>query len=296
MALGKPRTIYGIHLATFYEIATGLPYGTIRVLGGSTISLAGELISLTGGSSPYPWDAQDGAITPEISLKLKEIPNFLFKLFLGKTPTEALDSAANVSALVNIFGTSIFDAAAGIASVGVKSGSEDDVKFSKYIVRGVSPTTVDVYAYSNIDFFRGTDKQYENDLLKITAAPLTVPDGAPVEVPGFGVELTGGTSVAMTADDTASFEANPASLEQMDVLIGEQGVCIPEFGVVVNPQKQANGSMWEIDCFRVKALGMPLGMEEKAFNEMEITGTLLYDSTENGVYKSRYLKPTTACS
>ena len=82
----------------------------------------------------------------------------------------------------------------------------------------------------------------------------------------------------------------------MDVKIGEFGACIPEFGAVVASQKQSDGSMWEFDCFRVKALGFPFGMEEKAYNEAEITGTLLYDSNENGIMNSRRLKPTTACS
>jgi len=62
MPLSKPRTIYGIHEVVPYFLDSGLPYGVIRVLAGSTISLAGELVSLTGGSSSYPWDAQDGNI------------------------------------------------------------------------------------------------------------------------------------------------------------------------------------------------------------------------------------------
>lgn len=298
MPLPQPRTLYGIHQVTFYNRNDALPYGTVRVLGGSSISLAGELVPLNGGSSPYPWDAQDGAITPEIALKMKEMPSFLFNLLLGKSPSDTEDTAASVTALVNKLNASVQDAVTGIASVGVKSGSELDVKFSKYIVKAVSPTTVDVYAYTNVDFLRGTDKQYVDDLLKITDTPLTITTLAvATEIPGFGVELIGGSgTIGMTSGDTASFEASPASSEETDVLIGEQGVSIPEFGVVVNAQKKSDGSMWDIDCFKVKALGMPLGMEEKAFNEMEITGTLLYDSTENGIYKLKYRKPAIAFS
>lgn len=297
MALTQPRTIYGIHQVTPYHIDSQLPYGTIRVLGGASITLAGELVTLAGGSSFFPWDAQDGAITPEIAFKFKEIPSFLFKLLLGKTPTDTEDTSAAVTALVNVLNSSVLDAVTGIASVGVKSGSETDVKFSKYIVKAASATTVDVYAYTNVDFFRGTDKTYEDDLLKITASPLTIAMGAAVEVTGYGVELTGGSgTIGMTEDDTASFEAKPAALDITSVTVGEQGVCIPEFGVVVVSQKKSDGSMTSIDCFRVKAFGMPLGLEEKAFNEMEITGTLLYDSARNGAYKFENLKPVIACS
>lgn len=297
MALSKPKSIFGIHQVTPYEIASGLPYGTLRVLGGSTLSLSGELINLLGGSSKYPWEAQDGAITAEMSLKVKELPNFLLKLFLGKTPTEVLADPGNVTALANIKGTSVLDATTGIASVGVKTGSEDDLKFSKYIVKAVSPTTVDVYALTNSDFQRGVDKTYEDDLLKITETPLTITLAVPVDVPDFGVELTGGSgAIAMIADDTAKFSARPPSIEQSTVKIGGINDCIPEFGAVVSAQKKADGSMWTFDCFRLRALGFPFGMEEKAYNEAEITATLMYDSVEDGIFNMEYVEPTIACS
>jgi hypothetical protein len=297
MALSKPRTIYGIHEAVLYSRTTGLPYGTLRVLGGSTLSLTGELVQLTGGSSPYSWDAQDGNITAEMSLKPKEIPNFLFKVLLGKEPTEVLADPGNVTTLANIKGTSVFDATTGIASVGVKSGSEDDVKFGKYIVKAVTATTVDVYGQTSVDFRRGTDKQYVDDTLKITATPLTITGTAGVtELPDFGIEFTGGSgTVDMTPGDTAEFEANPPSITQMDVTVGELGVCIPEFGALVTAQKKSSGEMWLFDCFKVKALGFPFGLEEKAFNEAELKATLLYDSVKDGVMKARYIDPTNGC-
>lgn len=298
MALTNPRVLYGIHQVTLYNLADGLPYGTLRVLKGSTISLSGELVQLTGGSSKYPWSSQDGNITAEMSLKPAELPSFLFKLFLGKTPTDVTDDPGNVSTLTNVLNTSVQDATTGIASVGVKSGSEADLKFGKYIVKAASSTTVDVYAMTNVDFQRGTDKTYVDDTLKITSAPLTITTlGVAVEVPGFGVELIGGSgTIGMTADDTAKFNINPASLEQMEVDVGGINDCIPEFGAIAVAQKQADGTMWEIDCLRVKAIGFPFGLEEKAFNEAEITANLLYDPVEDKVINIRYLKPTEACS
>lgn len=298
MALSKPRFLYGIHQATIYHILTGKPYGTLRVLKGSTISVAGELVQLTGGSSKYSWDAQDGAITAEMLLKPAELPSWLFKVLLGKTPTDVLDDPGNTSALTNILNTSVQDAAIGIASVGVKSGSENDLKFGTYIVEAVSATTIDVYGLSNVDFQRGADVVYVDDTLKINSTPLTITGTAGVtDLPDFGVEFTGGSGVvAMEIGDTAKFDINPPSLEQMDVKIGGLNDCIPEFGAIVVAQKQADGSMYEFDCLRVKAQGIPFGMEEKAYNEAEITATLLYDSEEDAVLKARYLKPQIACS
>lgn len=298
MPLSQPKTLYGIHQVTPYSQLTGEPYGTLRVLAGSSLSLSGELVQLTGGSSKYPWDAQDGNITAELALKPKEIPNFLIQILLGKAPTETLDDPGSVDALENVQGTSLQEAATGIASVGVKSGSEDDMKFGKYIVKVVSPTTVDVYAMTNVDFRRGTDAQYVDDTLKITSVPLTITGtGGVTELPNFGVEFTGGSgTVGMTADDTAEFEIYPPSLEKVTAEIGGLADCIPEFGAVVVAQKKGDGSMWLFDCYRVKALGLPFNMEEKAYSEMEITANLLYDSVKGSLFKMKYVKPSTGCS
>jgi len=297
MAQNQPRHIYGIHEMAPYVPATGAPYGNFRVLGGASINLSGELIQLTGGSSPYPWSSQDGNITAELVFSPKEIPDFLFKLMLGNLPTTINNDPGNVSSLTNVEGTSVQDATTGIASVGVKSGSEADVKFGKYLVVAVSATTVDVYGLSSADFQRGTDKEYVDDTLKLTSTPLSITASAAVEVPGFGVELTGGSGViAMTTDDTAEFEANPPSLEQTDVEIGAIGSCIPEFGAVITSQKQSDGGLWIFDVYRIKAIGYPFGMAEKAFNEPEMTANILYDSAKNGIMKARYIKPIVACS
>jgi len=299
MPLSNPRTIYGVHEVVIYHRSTGLPYGTLRVVGGSSLALTGELVNLMGGSSPYSWDAQDGNITGEMSLKPKEYPDFLFQVMLGAVPVELTDDPGNTSALTNVLNASLQDAATGIASVGVKSGSESDLKFGKYIVVAVSPTTVDVYALSSVDFLRGVnDGEYIDDTLKITSTPLTITGtGGVTELPKFGVEFIGGSGVvAMTPGDTAEFEINPPSTQQMDAKIGELGSCIPEFGAIVTAQKKGDGSMWLFDCFRVKALGLPFNMDEKAFSEAEITATLLFDSAKNGIINARYIKPASGCA
>ncbi len=298
MALPKARSIFGINQVTPYKIGTNEAYGTIQVLAGSSITLGGELVNLTGGSSKYPWDVQDGNISAEMSFKPKEFPPFLFKILLGKSPTEVLNDPGNTTVLANTGGTSLQDASTGIDSVGVKSGSESDLKFGRrYIVKVISATTVDVYAKTNVDFGRGTPRQYVDDTLKITDTPLLIVAATPVEVPGFGIELTGGSgTIAMVVDDTAEFDVNPPSLIQSDVKIGGIEDCIPEFGAIVTAQKMSDGTMWNFDCYRVKATGMPFGMEEKAYNEAEITAMLMYDSVQNGIMSVSFLRPTTGCS
>lgn len=298
MGLSQPRVLYSIHEVSLYNILTGVPYGKpVQVVKNSTLALAGELVQLQGGSNPYPWSVQDGNSSAEMNFSPAEIPDYFFELFLGKAPTTVENDAGNTTALTNKLNETVQDASTGIASVGVKSGSESDLKFGKYIVVAVSATTVDVYALTGVDFLRGTDKDFIDDSMKITSSPLTITASAAVEVPGFGVELTGGSGViGMTAGDTAVFDINPPSLVQTNVIIGSNGQCSPEFGAYVTAQKQSDGSMWAFDCYRVKAQGFPFNMAEKAFSEPEITGQLIYCPAKNGILEVRYIKPSTGCS
>lgn len=297
MSLDNPRIFFGVHSFTPYCRETGLPYGTALVIGQSGFSLSGELASLTGGSNKYPWAVEETNITAELSLSIKQYEDWMMQLFLGKKPTEGTPGTGEVTTLTNKKG-SVVDATSGIASVGVKAGSETDLKFTKYVVQVVDKDadTVDVYALSNIDFARGTDKQFENNLLKITATPLTITDGAAVEVPGFGIELIGGTTVNMATlgsenGDTAIFDVLPGNTKSIKARFGGSSDNFPEFGAIVVGQQRGNGEMVELDIFRLKAVGMPLGFQEKAFSEGEITAQAFYDAEKNGVFDLRHVVP-----
>ena len=284
----NPRIVYGVHSLTPYDRVTGLPYGTLEIIGGAGLSLTGELAELNGGSSRFPVAVEDTTISAELAIKPKEYPDFLFELFLGKSPvSSSAESGGSVTAIANKFGATVV-AATGILSVGIKSGGEADVKFNKYIVKAVSPTTVDVYAMSSVDFGQGTVKTHEDDLLKINATPLTITMSAAVEVVGFGIELTGGGgTIAMVADDTAEFTAKPINAGSMDVIVGGNSDVFPEFGAIAMAQKSGSGALFELDIFRVKAIGLPFGLEEKAFSEAEITAKAFYDSAKGGVFSVR---------
>lgn len=293
MTLKNPRIIFGVHSLTPYRRDNGLPYGTIRVLGGSTFALNGELASLNGGSSKFPWAVEETTIGAELAIKPKEYPDFLMELFLGKAPTaNAAEANGSVTAIVNKKGTSVV-AATGVASVTPLAASESDMKFTKYIIVAVSATTFDVYAISNVDFARGTIKKFENDALKITASPLTLVQSSAVTVPGFGIEVTGGGgTIALVTDDTGTFEVRPPNSESIDVVIGGTADVFPEFGAIAVAQKRGNGEMLELDIFRLKAVGLPFNMEEKAFSEAEITAQAFYDAEEDGVFGTRHISPT----
>jgi hypothetical protein len=294
MALSAPRSFFGVHSFTPYSRLDGTFYGTIKVLKGSSLSLSGEQVELTGGSSKYPWALEESVITAEMSLRFSQFEDFLFELFLGKAPTPIIvENAGNISPLVNFKGTSMLDAATGIASVGVTVGATNDLKFGKYVVKAVTATTVNVYFSSDADIARGLNGIYQDDSLRITATPLTVV-AAGVAIPNFGLTLTGGSgTIAMTVDDTATFEVRPVNNGGMTVRVGSSAdSSFPEFGAIVMGQKRGNQELVELDCFRCKGAGMPLNFEQNAFAEAEVRVKVLYDIDRDGVFDIRYVKPS----
>lgn len=291
MALSQPRQIFGIHSVSPYSRTDGTFYGIMKVLKGSTLSMSGELVESFGGSSKFAWAAEDGQTSAEASVKCSQFEDFMFELFLGKKPTAAAASTTGtVSAIANVKGTSMV-AATGMASVGIKTGGNANLKFGKYIVKAVNTTTVDVYESTDIDLTRGTDATYQDDLLKLTASALTITTGTAVEIPTCGLELTGGAgTIGMVAGDTASFEVLPIHSGSSEVIVGGAADVLPEFGMIIMAQKRGNGELVELDAFRCKASGMGIPFEAQAWAETEIKIKLLYDSAKNGLFKMRAVK------
>lgn len=289
MTLSAPNSIFGIHSLTAYNPDTLVPYGTAKVLGQASINLSGELTPLNGGSSAYPWRVERGLINSEISVTLREYPEWLFQTFLGKSVTEnaAETGAAVATAIANSGGTSVV-AATGIASVGIKAGSEADVKTGLYVVVAASATTVNVYAMSDVDFAQGTDKVFEDDTLKITASALTITTSTAVTVPDFGIELTGGAgTIAMTTGDAAFFEVRAINTGSHEVVIGSTTENYVDIGLLLAAQKSGSKNITYIDIYRAIGVGAPINMTEQAFSEAEITLQAFRDATRNGVFAYR---------
>lgn len=294
--LSNPRILFGIHSFTAYDRDSGLPYGTALVVGDSSFSLSGQLASLHGGSNKYPWAVEETDITAELSVSVKQYEDWMMQLFLGKKPTASGASATGtVSTLTNKKG-SLVDSVKGIASVSVVTGSESDLKFGKYVVQLVDKTaeTVHVYALSNVDFARGASKNFEDDLLRITTTPLTITNAGNIPVPGFGIKLVGGSAVdfSLSANgDTATFEVLPPSKSSVSAIFGGSSDVFPEFGAIVVGQKRGNGEMVELDIYRLKAVGLPMGFKEKSFSEAQIKAQAFYDADKNGVFGLRHITP-----
>lgn len=295
MSLSDPRIIFGVHSVSPYSRTTGLPYGILRVLGGSSISLSGDLIKLNGGSNKYPWAVEDGLITAEMSLKVKEYPDFLFELFLGKAPTavNTPDTDGVISNITDKYGSTIVDATTGLASVVViPTTGAANLKFGKYVVKATSDDDINIYCMTNIDFARGTDEDYDDDTLLVATAAIG-DSGATTDVASLGLRFTSGSGTTnFTIGDTATFEVYPPYNRAMSVDIGANSDVFPEFGAILLAKKRGNLEMFEIDAVRCKGVGLPLGFEENAFSEAEIKVECFYDSTQNKVLSIRNCSPS----
>ena len=292
MAVSAARSLFGIHSATFYNPTTLQPYGMLKVLGNGTFEMKGSQIELRGGSAKFPVSIQDGNIDANINFTMKEYPDFIMQLLLGKTPTTVAASATGtVTDLVDWHGTSVKHASTGIISVTATAGDEADLKFGKYMIVASDTTKVKIYGLSgDVDFSRGTDVPFVDDALLI-GTEITVSAGVNL-VADLGITLTGGAgTIAFTVGDTAFFEILPIHSGASYVTIGGLNDIFPAFGVILTTQQLGNGEMFEIDCPNCKATGMNLGGAEKAFTESGITVKVAYSSLISGVAKIRAVKP-----
>lgn len=294
MGLSAPRIVFGIHSLAPYSRTDGTPYGILKVIGSSSLTLQAALEQLYGGSNRFAWAAESKTISSDLVAKVKAYPGFLFTLFLGGTVTDNVaEAAGSASSLTNIKGTSCFKATTGVATATVKSGSEADVKFAKYLVVAVSATTVHVYSYSDVDFARGVDLTYQSDLLKVTASALTITASTAVTIPNTGIELGGGSgTIGMTIGDSFIFSTRPINTGSSDILVGASTTSLPAFGAVMLAQKRATAEMFEITAYNVVASGMPIPMDEFAFSHTELKMTCLYDSAFDAVFNIRAVVPT----
>lgn len=295
--LSAPRILFGVHSLSPYSRADHMPYGILKVIGSASMQMQAAVEQLYGGAQKFSWAAESKTISADLACKVKAYPGFLFTQFLGGSVTdnaaETTGSVSNSGVAVNVKGTSVV-AATGIATIAVKSGSEASAKFGKYVIKAVSATTVDVYLMSDVDIARGGAGAYQSDLLKITATALTITASTGVDVPNFGLTITGGAgTIALVTGDTATFSVRPINTGSSDITIGSASTSLPAFGAVILAQKRATAEMFEVEAFNCIGSGFPIAMDEFAFSTTELKVTCIYDTTNDAVFKIRSVIPTT---
>lgn len=286
MALSSVDGVFGVHGLTFVNRQNGLPFGKVRVIGEAALSVTGETIPLRGGSNPWPWEVENGPFETELTMNISEYSNLTFELFAGRAPTvNAAEPGGFASALDNVAGTTVADAVTGVSTVAITTAG--DVPFTAIVIEAVNATDVNLYAYTNVNFSRGSIKEYVDDSLLINATPLTIPASGAVAVPNFGIELNGGSAPAMNPGDTAIFYLRPENLESREVVIGNINDQYKEYGLIILAQAQATGKLFEVEAYRVTGRGLPINFTSFEWSGIEQTLNLSYDSAKGGVYAMR---------
>lgn len=290
MSLSAKRHIYGIHSITPYNPISFERYGTLETLGAGSFSITQAINVLRGGSLRVPWAAELGDQEASLTLTMREYPDFIFELFMGKAPTAVAASATgSISALANKKGTSVMSATNGISDVAITSGKNADLKAGLYVIKTTGSQAFDVYGTSNVDFSRGENVEFVDDTLKLTATPLSVAAGT-VSMDDFGLDFTAVGVPNFTVGDTAYFRVKPINDGSSSVIIGGIADIAPEFGAILVAQKRGDASLCEIDVFKCRGGGMNIGANEKAFAETPITATAFYDTVRGGVAEITNIK------
>jgi len=288
MSLSTPRSIFGVHSVAPYSRSTGMFYGIMKILDGSNLNLQAEQVDLQGGSNKYPWASEDGYSSGELSLKVGQLDDFVFELFLGKAPTATTsETSGNVSTAVNKYGSSMIAATGVLTPTVIPTTGAANLKFGKYVIKALSSTSFGIYMSSDIDHSRGTDESYDSDILLVETVT-GVATGANSDVASLGLRFTGGASAtAFVTGDTATFEVRPVNSKSSVAVIGAAADVFPEFGAIVMAQKRSGDELFELDIYRCKASGMPISFEAKAWNKPEVKAKLLYDSAKDGLFGFR---------
>jgi len=246
------------------------------------------VLELKGGSNRFSWALEDGDVDATLAFTVSEYPNWLFEIFGGKAPTVGTaEASGSVNGLANAYGTSVV-AAAGVATVAaIPSTGAANLKMGKYVIKATAAGALKVYVLSDADFGRGTAGSFTDDSLEI-ASFTGLTSGATSDIAAFGIRITMGASTpAMTTGNTATFEVRPINTFNRSVVIGGISDVFPEFGCVIYAQKSGSGALFEIDAFKMKAIGLTLGAERKAFGQSEYSAKASYDSVKNGICQIR---------
>jgi hypothetical protein len=200
-------------------------------------------------------------------------------------PTVTALTVGSVSTPVNKKGTSIISATNGISGIAITSGDNADLKTGKYVIKATGAAAADVFISSTIDC---PATLITADSMKIGA--IDVSSTSAVDA-SFGLTFTKVGTPAFTVGDSATFEViNSKATSVTEVTVGASSATYPEFGALVYAEKDGTAGIFEIDCFSVKASGLPIVNKEKAFSEYSITAKLNYDADRDGVYKLRMIK------
>ena len=282
-----PLRHFGIHQATFKDLADPSVLGMAKILGSAEIDLKQEMIKLEGGSSIVPWDVAPGRASGEITLNIrqydKEILRFLSPWTAASESEEASGEASgSVTSIVNAKGTSVADDTNGIESISIDSAS--DLAAGNYTIVATGAATVDIY----IDNDLSSNVEYQDSTLKINSSAITIASGA--DTAFKGLNITGGSgAIGFTTGDVATFTVNPISNYKLNHYFGKKGACLREFELTIFGEC-VNGRIRKTRFPRcVASANTAMQFLEKEWAAMEATVQVLAPETVDYVSASVFI-------
>lgn len=275
MAEGNVFGIYGIKALALVNRTTGVPYGRYRVLGGGEITMSADKVQLMGGAQKFSWATEWGVYDTEISMTIREYPEFGFRMLLqGSSVIGSAETAGNVSALSNKNGTGLATGTTGIAVSAIAGGA--NLKTGKYTVVTLGTGTIDVY------YIGSQSDSYETSTLKINSTPLAQGGGGETaNLTAYGLTFTSRAagSSNFTTGDTATFTVRKINTGNEEIAIGRASEQVQEFTAYLFGEDQKTGDQFYVEIPRCSASGLPIKMTEKEFSESEVTLSFDYDAT-----------------
>jgi hypothetical protein len=267
-----------------YDRDTSLPLAYLRVIGECSVSFEAEFADLMGGSQQYAWDSEVSKIGSDIKFTAREYDAGTMELLMGGSLTEnSAEATGATEGLANVYGTSVYNASTGIASVYVTTGDSADLKEGKYVIKATAAKTATVYCLSDVDFAHGTDAVFTDDTLAVGTIDLTSGDAA---IAAFGLTFdVGSGTTAFVTNDTAEFYVRKPNTSSVELVFGQSGAEFTKCGVIIAGQKASDGTITYMELYNCLAAGMPISFNEKAWSEWSVTIKALYDSGKDAIGK-----------
>jgi len=285
MSERNPYFGFGVNDVTLYQITDGSTLAHLRCIGDVQGDFSAETAKVEGGSQNYPWKVNITGFKGSLKLKVKEYSPEAMAIFMGGTLTNYVAApTGDIVDEANVKGTTLLSAT-GFASVGVATGHEANLKPGWYMAKAVSSSTFDLYAYTSAHFGRGTSVVSQDNFLKLTSAPLTIPStpAETVEIENLGLVFTrGATALSVTSGDTFRFFVQSPFTSAFKLKFGQNSSSFSDVGVIVGGERSDNEGLM-LHLFRCKCLGGPLNFTRKGFAECDINIEPQYDSTLDGV-------------
>ncbi len=282
------RQEFGCHSICARNRTTKAVTGMIEIVGDISLAFEASSVDNRGGSSLYPRATEITEVDSTISFNIRQWDDWIFSNYMAASvsTTAASTTTGTVSALSNVVNATVFDATTGIATATLKAGEAENMKTGPYLVVTVTSTTVDVYRPTTFQNSRGTNLYLDNNEGKITTSPLTITSGGATEIPGTGIELTGGSGTidVGVAGDSAEFFVTPPHNGISAIDIGVPGNVFPEHELIIFGKQRGSGESVWVQCYKAQCVsGMTFPMSQSDFAATDISVKLLLDTVENKV-------------